>query len=1127
MLKPFLLVGVGGSGGKTLRALREMLMLRLEREGWREGWPKAWQMLHIDSPTIQDGASFPYPFLDDESYLSLVSSGSTYQAAYDLISHGGRLSKEVQADALKPLPTWDEINPMEINIAKTLNRAVDRCFVLSRLAGIQSAAKRAIESMSDEEALAQLNRLGSEIFGANAEGFAPEPNLIFISSLAGGTGSGAYLDVIEAVKSAELGKSWPLNSFGILYAPDVFDNFGAKSLAPNALAAMAEIMSGLWITNASALPTLNKETIELYASQGVQPATWSAHYVLGPRYSFLIGRQNKYISYQTPDAVFTSVASSLMSWMIDDVVSDTINANTFGSQAGRPVLPDETRLRFVSQHAPPLSSFGHGKVSLGNEQFATYCEEVLARNIVDRLISEQQGINDVTTNENHLPEKDSDSAWIEFLKKSGFSRAKAHDDALSSIRPNDRDNLLSKFEVEIKSSASKELDVNGTLNALAWQKSIVKSFSLICPDFLEEESGSRASMIQDWTDSIVPKLVGVVERSCVLYGLLQTADFLTRLEAEIKDLVFDLKSDSENLALQASNFESRIAQQFASYSPEDSIKSDAQDLIDALEVAKDSFNLQAEAKLHEVAALLVSDLSINVLRPLAQEISRCAGALASTAKNQNMPDGRESPYTTWPLLGGEVPMRFNPRVNERLLIAPSQYPTEFEYLVNRSVNDSKDCDAALEVVLQVALGKRDSGISNDSDAWNLIEVTQPWIPEERSGRRDQSTSSQSIKIAMLVSPEDYVARARHWIRRPDVAFSRYIDEDLASFLTDESIDHGELSKRQSRFKEEFAAAVAASDPLVDIDATLLMNIHGKPLGEKDSVVSTIPFSLAHPVGEIIKNVLSTYKVWDPNNSPKWFKDTTAKVRSIDIFSMQKHPYHPIVFSSLLGPISKQWAADSNHPERRDAFWKWRRARSLSESIPAARPVVEEMIRGWFVAKVLGQLDSDLSDTVRGPKLSIYSGPQDGSVTFPHPLLNREDAKPFDFLGVVLQSLTIALAQCNGSQTLAPLYAYHRLMDLGGTPGSVGPDLTNWIQSGIKTPNGPEPIADRAGVASGTASERRAAVNNYLVGQKQNFNEDMTVDEFGNICDYPVTWEIREIVNRELENVIFGVSKIIT
>ena len=86
MLRPFLLVGVGGSGGKTLRAVRQGLKSKLQQEGWTEGIPEAWQFLHIDSPLAQDGLEFPAGLLPSQDYLSLVPNGVNYANVYNSIT---------------------------------------------------------------------------------------------------------------------------------------------------------------------------------------------------------------------------------------------------------------------------------------------------------------------------------------------------------------------------------------------------------------------------------------------------------------------------------------------------------------------------------------------------------------------------------------------------------------------------------------------------------------------------------------------------------------------------------------------------------------------------------------------------------------------------------------------------------------------------------------------------------------------------------------------------------------------------------------------------------------------------------------------------------------------------------
>jgi hypothetical protein len=73
MLSPFLIIGVGGSGGKTIRAMRQTLLRRLRAKGWKGEFPEAWQFLEIDTISTQGGGNFSAPLLPANQFLGLVS----------------------------------------------------------------------------------------------------------------------------------------------------------------------------------------------------------------------------------------------------------------------------------------------------------------------------------------------------------------------------------------------------------------------------------------------------------------------------------------------------------------------------------------------------------------------------------------------------------------------------------------------------------------------------------------------------------------------------------------------------------------------------------------------------------------------------------------------------------------------------------------------------------------------------------------------------------------------------------------------------------------------------------------------------------------------------------------------
>ena len=73
-MRPMIIVGCGGSGGKVVQLLRRELELQLRRKGWTEGIPKAWQLVYVDTPSTQEQGIPGVPTVPLGDYVS-VSGG--------------------------------------------------------------------------------------------------------------------------------------------------------------------------------------------------------------------------------------------------------------------------------------------------------------------------------------------------------------------------------------------------------------------------------------------------------------------------------------------------------------------------------------------------------------------------------------------------------------------------------------------------------------------------------------------------------------------------------------------------------------------------------------------------------------------------------------------------------------------------------------------------------------------------------------------------------------------------------------------------------------------------------------------------------------------------------------------
>lgn len=1109
MLRPFLLVGVGGSGGKTLRAIRQSLELRLLQEGWKGGWPKAWQMLHVDSPTVQDGAEFPAPFLPLENYQGLVPSGSTYKEAYNEVLKPGKIPNEFRNDADKPLPHWESVT-VPVYLGAGQYRAIGRTLALAKLSAIARAAQAAITRLNSAEAIGQLEAIGS-MLGAKPGNTSKVPTVVVISSIAGGSGAGQYIDVTEALKSADPAALWVHEIFALLYAPDVFAKIDGKGgIEPNALAAFSEAMSGLW----HEAPTPATEA--LYKSHGLVVPSNSPNYSIGPKFMYVIGRSNSTVDFGDQPAVYNAVAASVSTWITDDRLQDKMLAYAIGNfdqiAKSETSLPDQSGLKVANKQAPPFSSMGFGRVSLGKDRFLQYASERMARSGIDQMLykhSEEDPLFKTKTQDEWIAFK-ADSAIISFISDLKLNEeTEQHNDVIDALRPiEQREILYATLKNQVLADAQQGLDKSGGQSISNWHEKLIHFYQIYVERANDEETNNRHAKAREWVVETQEQIQKVTSQYISQYGLRVVSELLNRVEMKIDAVSAELITEANAYRRYASEVRSYVGQELQNAQGHESLRPDHPAVQQAAEQCKNALGWRAEADLREMAADLLRDLAQNFIEPLRVTVSGGERALLARATDAKDVSGQDNPYLGWAKANSNVvPKRFTPGKNERLLIDVASYPEEFLELIARSVDKDRAVNAFGVVMDQVLMGALELDDLDEDATWALLDVKRHWIPNYRGARRDSSQSSQAVQFEFSSEPIDYLKRAQLWMERQGTAFYAYLHEDLASYLDENMKDKAVLTQRITKFREEFSAAVASSEPLVKLNAGLLMSVHGKTLGEVSAQVSAIPFPIGGNLYASIKTAFQIGGLWKDSDSDGWFRD--IKVQNIDIFTTLAFPYQPMVMDSLVQPIAKQWLAEANSPEKRAAFLKGRRARSLSEFIPIAEEVRDKMIRGWFVSKVLSQLADTTDNILLGPEISIWVGPGNQRAKFPHPLMHSGFCPPHDYPAVMLKSAAIAIVMCNAVGSLDPLQPYQRLSELGGEREMLAVELTNWIHLGSIAAGAPIPKPERAGAAESTFEGRKDAVLAYLETQEVEFREDvLNTNPADDVRSYGLSWELR-------------------
>jgi hypothetical protein len=1125
MLQPFLVIGVGGSGGKTLRALRHALELRLAQEDWRGGWPQAWQFLHIDSPVHQDGAEFSAPMLPPSDYFGLAQPGGDYIGLHKKIMSG--IDPKYAAEIARYLPS-----PLEVKVDVTIGagkyRAVGRALVLSRLDDIRKRISRSTDLMTTGDAIAKLNSLGKAL-GATAAVGTPTPIVLIVSSIAGGSGAGQYMDIAEAVKDANKGTTWINGMYSILYAPDVFESVGNTDvLGANALFAMSESMAGMWSKDFS------RSSEAVYQKFGIQIPNLGTdpkiHF--GPRFNYVIGRGNSQVTFANQPEVYKAVAASLSTWLTDERVQSGLQSYTvanFDANLGALGLTDRSGLGVVNKDTPPFASLGFGRVTLGRDRFVDYSAERLARSCIDKLMDGHKDyLDERNTNINDQIQQKAHLVFADFKSDLGLGNSNPEQlDVISSVRPN-RAALLASVRESFLRGAARGANQDGAMSPNAWNDLLGITYSQLATaegPFAREDRSLRSTSLQRWTTEQRRQTLTAVSRYSSQMGIQISIELLRKLEAELQTQASIVARKQSEAATYGSKISTVISSNLQAAQGASSLPHNHEVVMTTVARMADCFSWYLESEMLSELGRLLIDYQANFIAPLKNNLISMLSTLEKVTSAANKSETIQNAYLDWPKpLDPSVPPKYNPPQNECLLVDLAEFPNEYLKLMSASVPGSSAntaVDAALDQVIAGSLILDDL---EESRSWSFISEDQAWVPISREARRDGNQMPQPAQFTISANPLDYLERAHFWLRRSGQAFNDYLTEDLADYLDPAKHPQVEIFDRQKRFREQFAKAFAMSEPLVDLNPGLLSEIHNTTINNRDTVVSTIPFAVNSAIYSEVSTILQP--IWTPT-SDSWFNQN-AKVQSIDIFSVQK-PYQPIVMSSIFGPVGTAWIMAQDDEEKREDFFMWRRSRTLWDSIPASPEKKKAMIRGWYVARTLSQVKETV-DSKNQPKIEIWSNQTFNYVSFPYPLVTKEAVGPSDYLGAIFYSLGIALGMCNSQGNLTPIYSYQRLMDLGDIRNPASSEFLRWIQKGrLLDEDQPEPKVDRAG-PTGEGVEninaRKAKIKEHLGKLSKRFTDEIeALDPRKDEDRLNLTWELRDQVRDAFKELLDAADQV--
>mgnify|MGYP000852730649 CR=1 FL=1 len=1067
-MKKFLVVGCGGSGAKTQAYMMDQLKAMLRSvDPSITRLPKAWQFVTIDvagqpEPGPSGLANVP------ENGGRYISIGSDQQ--YATFDAGVSASLGAKG-ALGEIATWAPRQPERITTPISDGagqyRGLGRMLTINSLRKIRSGLNQALSELFDADTDSEINALSEKLTGRRQDLSASTPIILVLSSMAGGAGASMFVDVCRALSTLPNGD--PKNTAVFMYTPEIFETLADSAVVgtwPNSLAMFGEALAAqTGAATASDQALFRAAGIESLGSH----QTFARLFPLGAR----MGAQGTVFGDGTPDTIYRGVGRALAALMASEEASNSfasyLLANTGSPDADRSFLGWGDREK-LPWDVMPWATWGYAQLSMGRDRYAEYSAQRLAKTAFERLLRGHLDPANPATGEEQLqarlaerfpriltrlqldprfgqatPNSDNLRGWLaQVFEKYGNPATVSASALVHKSLPN-HEGMKSQDFAQLIRARLADPRLNETVSA--------------------QLSDAAYAAVHEFADALTDALISMSEDELAAHGV----PYLEAVLGHLRDLYTQRVIQPMQTLLNENRGRTALAtpqgldQYLSPLSGRGNVTQVGKLLDDIAALYRpqlfDYFLVRVAAKLEPV----LEDFVRTVIGRLDKELRSAHTTLeladSSARARTNLADVATNEPVAWPNDNDErIADRFKGSQNEILITEVESFPRDYEahLLQTIQVDDPGvfDYREATKVAARaVIVGKWNTQAAEKAPADTLAPRPVEgrtggnragWISKHllKSPTGGEIRESRPAQFRARIRPADLLERSRAWIARPNDHFSNFISADLRSYMTESTINDIEANNRMTRLRAAFNEALSQARPLAAVDANLVSTIHNRPDLSRFTF-SEIPLKDTR-AGDALKEILDAKTNLDDTTLGEFSKVLSLgeKVRHIDVFGSYPN-YSPLVFSSLLAPISRAWASRKGQ----EGFWTLRRSRPLPAALPLSDDERRAMVAGWIIGVTTGQIHISNPNT---PQAAAHIFDRDSQtwVDFPSPMLTPPSAMQaaIDWMPAVIESVllayaNVALSDSQGRQG-SSLRPYHLLRGIyddnpsGPTTGGV-------------------------------------------------------------------------------------------